>query len=266
MDPYEAQALNALQDTVVQQRVATLQREAVRLARQRAFLREERRKARQEEAAIADEKAALEHVKRADWWPEAHLKAAGAPSGRLRLRVGGQDFEVSKEVLCADDKSLLCALCKAGSPALESSGEDGVPDTVVVDRDWWLFRFIVVFLRDGLIPEDRATALQLYREASFWRLESLQRAIEEAHLNLTRTDMKVDAATGALEESNVKEDEKFWKSKRNWWEAPPPPEPEKPKPKAKDWWKDGPSEDDEKKMAEEWGMTTISGTWGYRGR
>jgi hypothetical protein len=264
MDPYESQCLSALQDTVVQQRSATLQREAVRLARQRAFLREERRKARQEEAAIVEERAALEHVKRADWWPAEHLKAAGTPAERLRLRVGGQDFEVSKEALCRDDKSLLSALCKAGSPALESAGEDGIPDTVVVDRDWWLFRFIIVFLRDGLIPEDRATALQLYREASFWRLESLQRAIEETHLNLSRLDIKLDDK-GVLEETRAKDDDKFWKQKTNWWQAAPPPEPEKPKKKKEDWWKDGPSEDDEKQMAEEWGMTdTLRGTWGYR--
>lgn len=50
----------------------------------------------------------------------------------------------------------------------------------------------MIFLRDGLVPEDRPTALQLYREAAFWRLETLQRAIEEAHLDLTRTSITVD--------------------------------------------------------------------------
>ena len=262
MDPLEAQALSALQETVVQQRAAALQREAVRLARQRAFLREERRKARQEEAAVAEEAAALEHVKKADWWPERYFKGAGTPGDRLKLRVGGQDFEVAKEVLCQDESSLLFALCQDTSPVAAQGGGSG-GDTVVVDRDWWLFRFVVTFLRDGLIPEDRSTALQLYREAAFWRLGSLQRAIEEAHLNLTRVEMKVDDATGLLEEGPMDEgDAKFWKARKNWWEAAPPEEKKKEKKKA-DWWTAGPGEDDEKHMTEDWGMSLHRGTWGY---
>jgi hypothetical protein len=46
-----------------------------------------------------------------------------------------------------------------------------------VDR--WLFRYVMTFMRDGTLPEDRALLSQLYREAVFWNLSSLQRAIEE---------------------------------------------------------------------------------------
>merc|ERR1712094_83787 len=59
---------------------------------------------------------------------------------------------------------------------------------VYVDRDWWLFRYVLTFLRDGLVPQSRSLALQLYREAAFWRLTTLQTAIEEAHLNLVTED------------------------------------------------------------------------------
>lgn len=261
MEQYESQCLSALQETVIQQRAATLQREAVRLARQRAFLREERRKARQEEAAILEEKANLEHVGRPDWWPESYFKANGDCTQRLRLRVGGQLFEISKEVLCQDEYSLLAALCQQGSPANTSVEGSAKFETVVVDRDWWLFRFIVIFLRDGLVPDDRALALQLYREAAFWRLGTLQRAIEEAHLNLTRKDIKVE--DGALVESAPPDKEKFWKQKKNWWEAAPEKKPAK-KEKKPEWWLDDGGKEEKKKAGEE-GRTLLSSTWGYRG-
>ena len=264
IDPYESNCLSALQETVVQQRAAALQREAVRLARQRAFLREERRKARQEEAAIAEETASLTHVERPDWWPADHLASSGSPGDRLRVRVGGQDFEVSKSTLCQDPQSLLFALCQDDSPARVPGSEAGLSDTVVVDRDWWLFRFIVTFLRDGLIPSDRGIALQLYREAAFWRLSSLQRAIEEAHLNLRRRDIGLDD-DGAVVEKEADEKSQFWKHKTNWWEAQKSKEEkadeekkEKEEEKKKDWWLDPPAQPDEE-------PSFVRTTWGYRG-
>mmetsp|Transcript_14385 Transcript_14385/g.34023 ORF Transcript_14385/g.34023 Transcript_14385/m.34023 type:complete len:258 (+) Transcript_14385:98-871(+) len=257
MDPYEASCLGALQETVVQQRTAALQRETTRLARQRAFLREERRRARQEELALKDEAAALDHVGREDWWPAESLRGAGDPSKRLRLRVGGQDFEVSREALCQDKHSMLYALCQPNSPALVP-GEGGLADTVVVDRDWWLFRFVVIFLRDGLIPEDRGTALQLYREASFWRLSSLQRAIEEAHLDLTRKPVSLEG------EKPPPKPDQFWKTKKNWWESKPAQEPTKNEAATKAWWYNDPLSEEFKKEKKPASPPPLSTIWGYR--
>mmetsp|Transcript_3936 Transcript_3936/g.5193 ORF Transcript_3936/g.5193 Transcript_3936/m.5193 type:complete len:264 (+) Transcript_3936:21-812(+) len=250
-DPNDAKYLNALQQTVIEQRQEALQRDSVRLAKQRAFLREERRNARLEEAAINEESINLDHVKKFDWWPENHLKGTGNNLKRLKLRIGGQYFEASKEILCQDKDSLLFALCQEGSPAFES----GKQETVVIDRDWWLFRLILNFLRDGLVPDDRSTALQLYREAAFWRLGSLQRAIEEIHLNLQRNDIQFE--DGILSTSKMKDKEKFWKQRNNWWEATPPPKKDKPKPK-KDWWLDGGGETEEKEVQD-----VHLSTWGY---
>mmetsp|Transcript_15384 Transcript_15384/g.32152 ORF Transcript_15384/g.32152 Transcript_15384/m.32152 type:complete len:329 (-) Transcript_15384:260-1246(-) len=224
-----------LEKTVIEQRAASLQRQALKLARQRAFLREERKRARKEEKQINDDKEKLEHVKKTDWFPHKYLQGAGAPSERVRMRVGGQMFEVSKAVLCLDPNSLLAALCNDESP-LEVDREDQV---VVVDRDWWLFRYIVIFLRDGLVPEDRPTALQLYREAAFWRLETLQRAIEEAHLDLTRTSITVDR-DGTVKEKKWNDTtdgtgDKFWKNKPNWWESQAKKEKDE-KIKTPEWW------------------------------
>lgn len=224
-----------LEKTVIEQRAAALQRQALKLARQRAFLREERKRARKEEQKINEDKEKLEHVKKEDWFPHAYLAGAGAPLERVRLRVGGQMFEVSKQVMMLDPGSLLAALCSGESP-LEVEREDQV---VVVDRDWWLFRYILIFLRDGLVPEDRPTALQLYREAAFWRLETLQRAIEEAHLDLTRTTITVDD-DGKIKEKKWNDDtggkgDKFWKNKPNWWQSQAKEKKEE-KIKTPEWW------------------------------
>ena len=225
----------SLEKAVIEPRAAKLQREALRLARQRAFLREERKRAREEEMAISDCKGSLEHATKSDWWPEKYLIGAGKPQERIRLRVGGQVFEIATKVLKQDPGSLLNALCSEDCPLFEYQGEADRTQTVVVDRDWWLFRFITIFLRDGLVPEDRCTALQLYREAAFWRLESLQRAIEETHLNLIRTDL--EWKDGTLEGSALEDDEMFWKNKKNWWQSQAKKkkddEPLKP-----EWWMD----------------------------
>ncbi len=52
-----------------------------------------------------------------------------------------------------------------------------------------------MFHRDDVIPEDEKLLLQLYREASFWELTSLKRAIEQRKLNLHRGDYEAIATT-----------------------------------------------------------------------
>jgi len=145
-------------------------------------------------------------------------------------------FEVAKKFLKQDPGSLLNALCSEDCPLFEYQGEVDREQTVVVDRDWWLFRFVTIFLRDGLVPEDRCTALQLYREAAFWRLESLQRAIEETHLNLTRTDLKWK--DGALKGDTMDDDDMFWKNKKNWWKSQAKKSSKDDEPLKPEWWMD----------------------------
>jgi hypothetical protein len=90
------------------------------------------------------------------------------------LNVGGQIFETTAGILTRDPYSLLAACCrKAGSPIPTTS--DGC---FRFDRDWWLFRHILSYLRSNILPNELETLKELYTEASFYRLESLQRAIE----------------------------------------------------------------------------------------
>ena len=230
----DVKSKKALERVVLEQRAQELRGEARKQARQRAFLREERKQARDEKEAIAKDKEMLTHHKKHDWFPEAYLP--GPKEKRLRVNVGGQIFEISKKFLDQDQSSLLYALSSDDCPLYNDNAK-----MAYVDRDWWTFRYVLTFLRDGVLPASRSAVLQLYQEATFWRLETLQRAIEETHLNLTRTTILIDDdpksdTFGLLKEETMAKKSKFWLNKPNWWERTEKEvKKEKPKP---DWWLD----------------------------
>jgi hypothetical protein len=91
----------------------------------------------------------------------------------IGLNIGGQIFETTAAVLTVDPYSLLAACCREDPPFTKT--EDGY---YYFDRDWWLFRHIIAFLRSNKLPNDLETLKELYTEASFYRLHRLQRAIE----------------------------------------------------------------------------------------
>ena len=91
----------------------------------------------------------------------------------VELNVGGQLFETSCEILTRDPYSILAACCRV-TPVIKLNEEGHF----YFDRDWWLFRHILTFLRSSSLPTEIETLTELYKEASFYRVESLQRAIE----------------------------------------------------------------------------------------
>lgn len=95
------------------------------------------------------------------------------------INVGGQLFETSCAILTKDPYSVLAAICRE-KPLIPKNETDGM---FYLDRDWWLFRHILSFLRSGVLPNELETLKELYTEASFYRLESLQKAIEQVPLN-----------------------------------------------------------------------------------
>ena len=101
---------------------------------------------------------------------EFHFLDSAKPIG---LNIGGQIFETDVATLTKDPYSILAACCRA-KPVIEPSPE-GI---FYFNRDWWLFRHILAFLRSNILPNEIETLKELYTEASFWRLESLQVAIE----------------------------------------------------------------------------------------
>eukprot|EP00903_Cladosiphon_okamuranus_P009796 g9313.t1 len=223
----------SLLGTVVVQRGRELKGEGQKLARQRAFLREERRRARMEEELLRQDVADHSLMKNDDWIPAEYVNPHGP---RVRLNVGGQVFEASKAVLQRDPASLLAALCHDSGPL--RADLDG---TVHVDRDWWTFRYIIKFLRDGILPTNASLLTQLYREAGYWRCDSLKRAIEE-QMHLYRSTFEVDAYGGLRRQKS--DTEEWWRAPPNRWkttkkeDAPPAKEAvSKETTKGKtDWW------------------------------
>jgi hypothetical protein len=152
-------------------------------------------------------------MQKPDWFPSEYLKGGSSEFKKVKINVGGQLFELSEVLLRREPGSLLHALIEEDSPL--QNGEEGV---MHVDRDWWTFRHVLKFLRDGVLPGDREVLTQLYKEASFWRMTNLKLAIEEDRLNLRRKNMKWDNDGDHVVEEDVVID-KWYKDLPNWWES-----------------------------------------------
>lgn len=149
-----------------------------KLIHQRTFLRDERRRLRIASEQIEERQRALKMMSRGDWIPEP-LKQP-AESHKL-LNISGLMFEAPVSILMRDKGSLLAQLCSSQPPILPDP--DG--GFFYFDRDWyvpllsrkcikenitiiylirdifvdilrWLFRYILNFLRDGALPDDRS--------------------------------------------------------------------------------------------------------------
>ncbi len=94
------------------------------------------------------------------------------------FNVGGQIFETTAGVLTREPFSVLAAYCRV-SPIMPCEPTSGV---FFIERDWWLFRHILTYLRSNVLPNEFETLKELYLEAAFYRLEGLQKAIENLPL------------------------------------------------------------------------------------
>ncbi|KAG7393289.1 potassium channel tetramerization domain containing [Phytophthora pseudosyringae] len=89
------------------------------------------------------------------------------------FNVGGQMFKSTVKVWTRDRFSILAQLCTK-SPRLRPD-KDG---SFFFDRDFWVFRLILAFLRESKLPDAVEELRELYCEASFYRLGLLRHAIE----------------------------------------------------------------------------------------
>jgi len=118
-----------------------------------------------------------------------------ASDTKVMLNVGGQVFSTTAAVLTKDKFSVLAALCTADAP-LEKDG-DGC---FFIERDWWVFRYILQFLRNDTLPRDAGLLEEMYTEASFYRLNSLRRAIEIRASTVTiKSTTRVEGTGGLLQ-------------------------------------------------------------------
>jgi hypothetical protein len=100
------------------------------------------------------------------------------PEKEIVFNVGGQIFETTAGVLTREPFSVLAAYCRT-EPVMPSEPTSGV---FFIERDWWLFRHILTYLRSNVLPNEFETLKELYLEAAFYKLEGLQKAIENLPL------------------------------------------------------------------------------------
>lgn len=62
----------------------------------------------------------------------------------------------------------------------------------------WLFRYVLRFLRDGLLPQEPKMLRELYLESEFWKLDSLRRAIEMKNKDLLQRQQEQAAQSARL--------------------------------------------------------------------
>jgi hypothetical protein len=112
----------------------------------------------------------------------------------ITLNVGGKAFPIDAKHLMADQFSVLAYLCTADCIKNEKVKTEGGKDNhYFIDRDWWIFRHIHLFLIDGTLPQSVTVLRELYYEASFYRLTLLRYAIETRILD--EEQRKLDRAT-----------------------------------------------------------------------
>ncbi|OQR87455.1 hypothetical protein ACHHYP_08839 [Achlya hypogyna] len=227
-----------LYQTVVEARQEKLRAQLQKVAGQKAFLRHEKRRLLLQRALLESEVDRFHASTTSDWFCNDVLSTSGL---RLRLRVGGQDFELSHALAKRDPKSLLAALVASDAPL--PPGEVGC---YALDRDWNLFRHILNFLRDGLLPNDPKLLKLLYIESDFWKLASLKQAVEQSKIQLPRAPVVVEPPNAAKSVAEAKPGAKPTSTKP-WWSEPPlwwgkpmvkATEPKKEdKPDMYSWWK-----------------------------
>ncbi|POM79013.1 Hypothetical protein PHPALM_3389 [Phytophthora palmivora] len=200
-----------LHRTVVDSKRQNLELQYERVAKQRAFIRREKRKLLLQHALLASERERFEASRSSDWFCLAAFPAAS--DRRVTVDVGGELFELSAALASKDPASLLAAFVHDDSPL--TAAESGC---FRVDRDWRLFRHILRFLRDGILPSDPKLLRDLYVESEFWRFESVLKAIETKNLELWQFTQNGDGKA-ATRDVDAKDKEPMDSSA--WWLNPP---------------------------------------------
>lgn len=113
----------------------------------------------------------------------------------IRLNIGGSLFSTTKQTLLREENSIFAQLLKAELEGFENSVFLLSDGTLFIDRNGFLFAYILEYLRLGklILPENFHDLIRLREEARFYRLENL----EEQILNLSATK-NIPLGDGAL--------------------------------------------------------------------
>ena len=144
-----------------------------KLSKQKKAVATEWKALEKEQKELKEERRLHEQLVQ-DTWHIARPSVSDADlEKRYKLNVGGQPFECTAKVLCRDGLSLLAAITMDDSPI-----QPGPGGSYFFDRDWWIFRHVLRYLRDGALPERVDILQDLHREACFFRMAALKNAIE----------------------------------------------------------------------------------------
>lgn len=95
----------------------------------------------------------------------------------LVLRVGGQEFETSRQTLCADRNSMLAALVLRHWGNDDKNNKNSV---IRIDRDGQRFAHVLNYLRSGTVwLQDVGQLRELQEEAEFFCLAGLSALCEQ---------------------------------------------------------------------------------------
>eukprot|EP00947_MAST-08B_sp_MAST-8B-sp1_P004073 g4073.t1 len=199
--------LDDLQDKLELQNIAATKRwqrlkgEVKKVHRLKAHLRDEWAQLREQRAMFEDELQRFKDVS------ETNFALDKSTKRRVRLNIGGQQYETTDVVLKKDPQSLLAALVSDASPL--APDDEGV---VFVDRDGMLFRHVLRFLRDDMLPANRSLLQQLFHEAEYYGLETMRAAIDK-RMGLSSL---LSSRGGTNDDWPVD-----WVRREMWWEKPP---------------------------------------------
>ena len=108
-------------------------------------------------------------------------------SSQIKLDVGGKHFTTSLSTLTREQDSML-AVMFSGRYELTPNSKGAY----FIDRDGTHFRYVLNFLRDGevYLPIDHGVLVELLREADYYQLSRLSKAIER-FLNAPKVSKKM---------------------------------------------------------------------------
>ncbi len=160
---YDTEGNLSLDGVVLHERAAEVKQMNIQLARQRALIREQRRRVRVDAEAIRRDELDFADMEKLGWM-NAAAYLPGEKLKRVRMNVGQHMFEASERILRRDPESLLSSLCDGDcSFKADSHG------IFHIDRDWWIFRFVLKFLRYGVYLRK----LEMYIPASHLGIPAL---------------------------------------------------------------------------------------------
>lgn len=135
---------------------------------------------------------------------------------RVRINIGGQVFETTARVLLRSHPSALSDLAErsivaAHGPLGTATPADAAlpspPSTSSMssamwffDRDWWVFRDLLQYLREGetALPRSREALRALYAEARFFGVAALREAVRRQYQRLAAAEAERAAVAGTV--------------------------------------------------------------------